>query len=226
MENIDDQQIENYLRNKMTSGERQLFEDALDANPELRRRTDELRRFSEGIRQIARAGIRRRAESVRDEIKAEEQTLHKPASRPFPWRLVFELVLVAGLLWLGYAYFFKNGTTPPPAPPPQVVDTVQQPVAASQFESLFSGRIPGPGGKTQLSVLLDPAIGAPGAPVYALDSGGGGLCLFVHRDDDFWKKSPELIRKDGRFFLKLSGKTYLLTDDGEEHPLFEQSSGH
>lgn len=110
MEYIDDQQIEAYLRNKMTPEERRRFEDALAADSELRGRTDELRRLMENIRQMARADTRRRVEAVRDKIRSEEEgAAEEPGPPGNRWRWLLGGVLLAGLLWLGYRYFSPAG---------------------------------------------------------------------------------------------------------------------
>lgn len=108
MKNIDDQQIENYLRDKMPPDERRAFEDALAADPELQSRTDALRILAESIGQIARADIRKRAEAVSRKIREEEQGPEEapPKGRAVPWRWLIGLIAVAVLLWLGYSIFF------------------------------------------------------------------------------------------------------------------------
>ncbi|TNE53613.1 MAG: hypothetical protein EP344_14820 [Bacteroidetes bacterium] len=224
MEKIDDQHIEDYLRNKLPQEERQAFEAALAADPDLRQRTDDMRRLKDHIRQSARQDIRMRVEAIRDTIRAEEQA--PPSSRQprsFPWRLIFELLLAAGLLWFGYQYFSQpeepevqeQETQPAPA----TTAENKPPVATPQYEQLFQDTIPGPGIPTQLTVLLKPGIQQPGQPVYALEPDGGGLCLYVHPEDGFWKNPMEITLKNGRYFLTIGKRQYPLRADGEEHDL-------
>ncbi len=107
MKNIDDQQIEDYLRDKMTPDERRVFEDAMAADPELRSRTDALRGLAESIGQVAKADIRKRAEAVSRKIREEEQARGgAPKGRGIPWGGLIGLIVVAVLFWLGYSIFF------------------------------------------------------------------------------------------------------------------------
>lgn len=222
MERFDDQTIEDYLRNTMSADSRQEFESALAADAELRRRTDDMRQLMDGLRQAARADIRRQVEAVRDIIVQVEQHPEEPGaeSARFPWRLLFELVLIAGLLWLGYLHF----TAEPAQPAPVSTTSNPGPVAQQQYPALFRGEIPGPkpGEKTQLTVLDKSTPAGPGHPSYALDEDGGGLCLYVHQDDNFWKKTLQLTREGEHFYLYIGGEKYLLEADGEDHLLFTE----
>ncbi|MBC7775491.1 MAG: hypothetical protein H7246_08630, partial [Phycisphaerae bacterium] len=125
MENIDIQQIESYLQGKMTLEEQRAFEVALAADPELRRRHEELRQMAKGIRQVARADIRQRVETLRDKIKQEESAPHpEPHSANLGKSAAF---LVIGLflgLGLGWLLFNKPAITPPP---PDTQNTGQAP---------------------------------------------------------------------------------------------------
>lgn len=221
MEDINITQIESYLRGKMTPEERARFESALAADPELRRRTEELRQFANDLRQVARSDIRKRVEAVRDQIKQEESEKdHPPKEPPLSWiRSVIWLTFGTLLgLALGWLLFHKE---PAPLNPNAVTDEQGLVIADPGNEEIARIRIPGPQpGKTiSLSVLYKPGLGLPGQParMYALDPGGTGLCVYARLDDDFWKKQLELSQAGTGFFLKIDNESYLLVDDGEEH---------
>lgn len=110
MKNIDEQQIEDYLRDKLPPDEREAFEAALAADPELRRRTAELRLLALSIRKSARADIRERAEAVSRKIRAEEEA--PPKGRSVLWSWLIGSIGVAVLLWLGYSIFFHVDPVP------------------------------------------------------------------------------------------------------------------
>lgn len=213
----------------MTPEERARFESALASDPELRRRTEEMRQFAGDLRQIARSDIRKRVEAVRDQIKQEESEKGRPSKEhPLSWiRSAIWLTVgtVLGLA-LGWLLFHKE-----PSPPvPNFVIDEPGPVANFGYEEIARIRIPGPQpGKTiSLSVLYKPGLGLPGQParMYALDPGGTGLCVYARLDDDFWKKQLELSKAGTEFFLKIDNEKFLLDDDGEEKRFPEKPIGN
>lgn len=218
MENNDIEQIEAYLRGKMTPEERSQFESALAADPELRRQTDELRQFANDLRQVARADLRKRVETVRDQIMQEEAGQQQPASTKTTstsW-IKSAMLLVVGILLgfaLGWLLFYQeesdNGTPVP--------------VAQTPFDEIYRAQIPGPqSGKTiSFTVLYDPKLDTTAHPVrhykfYGLD---GGLCIYAGRNDNFWKKPLELSLSGSQFFLKIGEDKFLIISDGVERPL-------
>lgn len=146
MEHIEDQKIEAYIRDKMPPDERRHFETDIAADPELRRRVDELRRLAGDIRQIARADTRQRVEAIRDKFRAEEQTPEEPRLPDKRWRWLLGGLLLAVLLWLGYLYFSpvdpKAGGGTQPA---EIRDTLEQqpagPVAEGSDAPEFSDEL-------------------------------------------------------------------------------------
>lgn len=230
MDNINITKIESYLRGKMTPQERALFESALASDPELLRRTEELREFAYDLRQVARSDIRKRVEAVRDQIKQEESEKGRPPKEPpLSWIRSVMLLAVGTLLGLslGWLLFHRE-----PAPlNPNIVTDEQGPVVASLgYEEIARIRIPGPqpGKAISLTVLYKPSLDLPNQPVrmYALDSGGTGLCVYARLDDDFWKKQLELSKVGTEFFLKIDNDKFLLVDNGEELPFPEKPTGN
>ncbi len=232
MENIDIQQIESYLRGKMTPEEQGAFEAILATNPEMRHRTEELRQMAEGIRQVARADIRQRVEAMREKIEVEENTI-KPNPEPVPtnWGKSAGLLVIGLFLGLGLGWLVFNKPSNGQVPS-NTKNTGQPPaVALEPLEAIATVRIPAPQpGKTiQLAVRHQPALEAIPSTVlsriYALDRGGVGLCIYARRSDDFWKKPLALMQSGQQFFLKIGEEQYPLLDDGEEHAFPEKPSG-
>lgn len=224
MENIDIEQIESYLRGKMTSEERAQFESVLAADPELRRRTDELRQFANDLRQVARADLRKRVEAVRDQIKQEEANLKaQPKTGPNPTAMLAIGILIGTLLGLALGWMLFDKGSPPPPP-------LSVPVALAQYDTIATLRIPGPqpGDTISFTVSHNPDLDSTDRPVrkYALDPGGVGLCIYARRDDDFWKQPLELSQSGSQFFLKIGNEKFLLIDDGEEQPFPEKPFGN
>lgn len=224
MENIDIQQIESYLRGKMTLEERAQFEAALAADPELRRRTDELRQFANDLRQVARVDIRRRVEAERDQIKKEEAGQEQPAKDPPPAKANPTIILATGLLigillglTLGWLFFQKEATDSD--------DT--KPVAQTEFDEIYQNQIPGPqpGNTILFTVLYNPELDSTAPPVrqykfYGLD---GGLCIYTRRDDIYWeKKALEISQSGSQFFLRIGDEKFPITGDGVERPLLPE----
>jgi len=230
MENINITQIESYLRGKMTPEERARFESALAADPELRRRTEELRQFASDLRQVARADIRKQVEAVRDQIKQEESEKGRPPKEP-PLNgirsvMLFAIGTLLGLA-LGWLLFHKE---PAPLNPNVATDEQGLVIADLGNEEIARIRIPGPQpGKTiSLSVLYEPDLDLPNQPVrmYALDPGGTGLCIYARLDDDFWKKQIELSKAGTEFFLKIDNEKFLLKDNGKKLKFPEKPVGN
>lgn len=224
MKNLDITQIESYLRNKMSPEERAQFEAALAADPELRRRTDELRQFAGDVRHIAREDIRKRVEAVRDKIKREEAAQERPPGNPSPGWIKSVILLAIGILLglvLGRLLF---------QPPPIEVAENDIPRAVPQFEEIARIRIPGPqpGEEIPLTVLYMPDLDKPDQParMYALDPGGAGICIYALKSDDFWRTPIALSQVGSQFFLKIGDDSFLLKDDGEEHPFPEKPPGN
>lgn len=224
MENIDDQQIESYLRGKMTLEERGVFEALLATDPELRNRTEALHHMAEGIRQVARTDIRKRLEAQQDKIKQEERGGKGSSTN---WGKSIVLLSIGMLLGLCLGWFLFREK--PAVPPSNVVENREGlEVATPEHEEIATVRIPSPklGNKIQMTVLHDPDLedrttGKP-ARIYALDRGGVGLCMYVRSGDDFWKNHPlELHQSGTQYFLQIGTDKYLLLDDGEEHPFPE-----
>ena len=220
MENIDNTQIEAYLRGKMTSEERVQFEAALAADPERRQRTDELRQFANDLRGLARSDIRKRVEARRDQIKLEETVQEPPPKKsPSGWIKTVALLAVGMLLGLalGWLLFQKE---PPPIPDGTV------PVALTPFEELHSSQIPGPqpGQTLSLTVSYMPDLDLPNQPArkYIFFGLRGGLCIYTRRDDNFWTQPLELSQSGSQFFLQIGNEKFLLDDDEKEHAFPEE----
>ncbi len=236
MENNNEQQIEAYLRGKMSAAERVLFEAALLADPRLQERTKELRQFSEGVRRAARADIRKRVEALRDSIQQEEsgQKHHDteaPRLLPEP-KTALALGILVGLLLglsLGWLLFKPSPeNTAPRLPAPNSVDVSggTVPSAEPRFKTLYQAEIPGPnpGQTTSLIVSHNPALDAQGQPLrqYAFFGQRGGLCVYVRESDTFWKDSLRLVQDGQHFFLKIGANKYLIQEDGLDHDLPEK----
>ncbi len=236
MEHTDDQQIEAYLRNKMTPEERQRFEDALAADPELRRRTDELRRLAGSVRQMARADTRRRVEAVRDKIRGEEEESPPPGKSGYWHWLVVGLVM-AGLLWLGYRYFYppemeqedKEPTMetreaplqPPAGPVAQTPDTPPETPAdalgQSAVEPFSSDNVPvldSRGKSTGRTIRVDQYRDS--VRLYILK--GNVLELYIPPGKEL-PRPIVLIDRGSRLYLRLSGGSEVqLNATGEALP--------
>ncbi|MFN0037312.1 MAG: anti-sigma factor family protein [Saprospiraceae bacterium] len=233
MENIDSTQIESYLRGKMSGEERSRFESALASDPALRRQTEELRQLAESVRAVGRADIRKRVETLRDQIKKEESGQEAPPKAPPKGWITSAALLSVGILLglgLGWLLFCKECPPLPPTPIPEVVTNKPGPVAKTPFDELYRAQISGPqpGDSTSLTVLYLPGLDMPNQPSrkYALDAGGTGLCIYARRGDDFWKQALELSQSGKQFFLKIGNEKFLLVDDGEERPFPEKPSGN
>ena len=232
MENIDIEQIESYLQGKMTSEERAQFESFLAADPELRRRTDELRQFANDLRQVARADLRKRVEAVRDQIKQEEANLKvQPKTRLNHTAMLAIGILIGTLLGLVLGWLFFHKEQPIPLVPIAASDE-EIPIAIGQFDSLHHAQIPDlQSGKTiSFTVLHNPDLDSTTPPVraykfYGLD---GGLCIYAGRHDIFWEnKAIEITQSGPQFFLKIGDERFPVIGDGAERPLqTEQPSGN
>ncbi|MBK8485536.1 MAG: hypothetical protein IPL31_14630 [Saprospiraceae bacterium] len=103
-ENIDIQEVESYLHDKMTLEERQDFEARMELNETLRKEVEKTIVISKGIKHAAKNDIRQRAEAVRNAYHSNNG-FQKPR---FNWWMVVGLFMIAGLLWFGYWYFWKS----------------------------------------------------------------------------------------------------------------------
>lgn len=223
MEYIDDQQIEAYLRNKMTAEERRHFEDVLAADPELRGRTDELRRLMENIRQMARADTRRRVEAVRDKIRAEEEgAAEEPGPPGKRWRWILGGLALAGLLWLGYRYFSPAGSKEGGGgtPPAGIRDTLPRKPNGPIAETPAVPESPDELGQsaeapyTSDTVKVLDAQGKATGRAIRVDQYRDTVRLYILRGDVLelyippWKEIPRpvvLIDRGGRVYLRLPG---------------------
>jgi hypothetical protein len=230
MKNLDITQIESYLRNKMSPEERAQFEAALAADPELRRRTAELRQFAGDVRHISREDIRKRVEAVRDKIKREEAAQERPPGNPPPGWIKSVMLLAFGILLglvLGRLLFHKEL---PPAAPLDAAEEPMLPVALDPHEEIARFRIPGPQPEKDIPLTVSylPSLDNPNQParMYVLDPGGVGLCIYARKNDGFWRTPITLSQVGSQFSLKIGEDTFLLKDDGEEHPLPESPPGN
>lgn len=210
MKNIDNPNIDRYLRDEMSPDERLKFEAKIAIDSELQQDVEETRLLAEGIRFTAQRDTRRRAEVARDNY---QQTVWLQKMRP-QLGIAASIVMLVGLL-LGYSIFSSKEKLPPVPPPPES----DQPIAIPEHEVIFRGKIPEPrsGKTTSFSVALNPDIQKPEYAFYGPD---GGICFYTSAEDDFWKKqSLELTQENGQFFLKIGGQTTPLIADGENHIL-------
>lgn len=236
MEHTDDQQIEAYLRNKMTPEERQRFEDALAADPELRRRTDELRRLAGSVRQMALADTRRRVEAVREKIRTEEKEGAPPGKSGYWHWLVVGLIL-AGLVWLGYRYFYppemeqedkkptmETRETPPQQPAGPVANTPDTPrkepadeLGKSAVEPFSSDNVPvldSRGKATGRTIRVDQYRDS--VRLYILK--GNLLELYIPPGKEL-PRPVVIIDREGRLYLRLPGGSEVqLQATGEAAP--------
>ena len=66
MENIDQQEIESYVRDKMSTDEKLSFEAKMAGDPELRKEVEERLLIAKGIRYAAQNDLRQRALNARN----------------------------------------------------------------------------------------------------------------------------------------------------------------
>ncbi len=223
MENIENTQIESYLRGKMTPEESAAFEAELTTNPDLLQRTDEMRQFSRDIHLLARADLRKRVEALRDQIKQEETAQELfPKKSLAAWKKTTALLAI-GLLFglvLGWLFFHKA--------PPTIIPSDTMPIADTPYDELYRAQIPGPqpGQTISLTVSYMPALDLPNQPArkYAFFGLRGGLSIYTRRNDNFWTQPLELTQSGSQFFLKIGNEKFLLDTDGEVHDFPEKPS--
>lgn len=237
MKHTDNQQIDRYLRQEMSPGERLDFEAKIATDPALRQAMEETRQLAEGIRFAAGRDIRRRADAAREHYHQAERWRNM---RPKIW-VAGGLVLLAGLLWFGLPRFFDGEKLQPTeieTPTPTLPKPPVGPVASDENPSKTDGK------DTQKETLGQMQTGAKSAesvPVLNADGSESGEKIRVEIFEDAGSSQrkylfttdalrffippgtpfparPTLVRRGTEIFLKMPDGEHPLPKREKENP--------